>query len=107
MTKYLVLYWSTQSARDRMAQATPEETKAGMDAWMRWAREAGSAVVDLGSPLGPLKGRGSEEGANQISGFSVLQAESDEALDAVLADHPHLSFGGTILALEFLPVPGM
>ena len=55
MTKYLVLYNAPTSAADQMAQASPEEAQAGMDAWMAWAKEAGDAVVDLGMPLG--KGR--------------------------------------------------
>jgi hypothetical protein len=32
MNKYLVLYHSSVPAREQMAQATPEQAKAGMDA---------------------------------------------------------------------------
>ncbi len=35
-----------------------------------------------------------------------MQAESLEALDEVLAGHPHTEWGGTIDILEFLPMPG-
>src|SRR5215510_13456177 len=51
MTKFMVLYRSFASARDQMENATPEQRKAGMDAWMAWAARAGDAIVDLGSPL--------------------------------------------------------
>ena len=52
MNKYLVLYNSPASAAEQMANATPEQAKAGMDAWMAWAQKSGEAVVDLGMPLG-------------------------------------------------------
>ena len=51
MTKFMVLYRSSTSARDQMASASPEQMKAGMEAWMHWAGKAGDAVVDLGAPL--------------------------------------------------------
>ena len=53
MTKFMVLYRSSTSARDQMANATPEQMKAGMEAWMQWAGKAGGAVIDLGAPLAP------------------------------------------------------
>ena len=52
MAKFMILYRATTSAREQMAGATPEQMKAGMDAWMTWAGKAGDAVVDLGTPLG-------------------------------------------------------
>ena len=51
MKKYLVLYRSTMRAADIMASHTPEQGKAEMAAWMEWAQRAGSAIVDLGTPL--------------------------------------------------------
>lgn len=109
MTKFMVLYRSPASARDQMASATPEQMKAGMDAWMQWAGTAGDAVVDLGAPLAPAArvGPGSS-GAGEISGYSIMQAGSAEALGAVLDGHPHLSIAGSsIEVLEMLPMPGM
>jgi hypothetical protein len=92
-----------------MANATPEEAKAGMDAWMTWAGKAGSAVVDLGAPLmhGTHVGPGSAA-AGDIAGFSILQADSLSAVEAVLDGHPHLHMpGGSIEVLELLSIPGM
>jgi hypothetical protein len=51
MAKFMVLYLADQSARDQMAQGTPDQRKAGMDAWMAWASSAGKMIVDLGAPL--------------------------------------------------------
>jgi len=108
MTKFMVLYRSAVSAREMMAAVTPEQAQAGMDAWMTWAGKAGEAIVDLGAPLAEA-GRAGPAGAGgtHITGFSVLQAESAEALTAILDGHPHLGMGGSIDILEFMPVPGM
>jgi len=112
MKKFLVLYRSPVSARAQMANATPEQAKAGMDAWMKWASANGDAIVDLGSPLdaGKKLTRGSSTGGDQtVGGFSIVQAESIEAVTKKFADHPHFMMPGdaTIDVFEFLPMPGM
>jgi hypothetical protein len=109
MTKFMVLYRSSTSARDQMANATPEQMKAGMEAWMQWAGKAGDAVADLGAPLAPAGqlGPGSSD-AGEISGYSIMQADSAGALGSVLDAHPHLSMpGNSIEVLEMLSMPGM
>lgn len=52
MKRFLVLYQANASAEEQMARATPEQAKAGMDAWMAWAGKAAGAIVELGAPLG-------------------------------------------------------
>jgi len=109
MTKFMVLYRSSTSARDQMANATPEQMKAGMEAWMQWAGKAGGAVIDLGAPLAPAShvGPGSSD-AGEISGYSIMQADSAEAIGGVLDGHPHLNMpGNSIEVLEMLSMPGM
>ena len=105
MTKYLVLYRSSMTADEQMAQSTPEQAQAGMDAWMAWAGEAGDAIVDLGTPLAVVDPGG--DSGDPIGGYSILQANSQEALGQVLEGHPHKSMGGTIQTLECLQMPGM
>jgi hypothetical protein len=112
MTKYLLLYMSAISPEEQIANASPEEGQAGMEAWMSWANRAGSAVVDLGSPIGAsgTVGASGAEGAPRdgyVGGFSIMQAESADALRDLLADHPHLQLdGSTIEYFEFLDLPG-
>ena len=107
MPKYLVLYKAPVSAREQMAAGSPEDAAAGMEAWMTWAGRAGSALVDLGSPLGEVATVGSGDG-EFIGGFSVLEADSTAAVEKLLDGHPHLSMPGSpsIQVLEFLPFPG-
>jgi hypothetical protein len=111
MGRFVVLYNAPASAREQMASATPEQAQAGMQAWMTWAGEAGSAIVDLGAPLQPVariadSGASSDSGS-ETSGYSVLQADDRAALEALLEKHPHLTMpGASIEVLEVLPIPG-
>jgi hypothetical protein len=105
VAKYLVLYRSTMSAEEQMSQNNPEQGQAGMDAWMAWAQQASDAIVDLGAPLRVVESGG--DSGDPVGGYSVLQADSPEALSKVLARHPHTAMGGTIQTLEFRPMPGM
>jgi hypothetical protein len=108
MPKFLVLYRSPTSAQQQMANATPEQAKAGMDAWMAWAGKAGSAIVDLGSPLGPGEAIGSGKTDDEIAGFSILEADSQPDVVKLLEGHPHLHMPGSSIELhEFLSMPGM
>lgn len=107
MRKYLVLYRSSVSPQEMMAGNSPEDAGAGMEQWMAWAGKTGDSIVDLGSPLSSVETVG---GAGEhIGGFSVLEAESRDALVALLDGHPHFQGPGDpgIEVLEFLPIPGM
>jgi hypothetical protein len=111
MTKYLLLYVSSVSAQDQMANSTPEEGAAGMEAWNAWAGRAGSALVDFGTPLQSAgsvgaSGGGVESGGRYVGGFSILEADSADALRGLVEDHPHLMLdGASIEFFEFLELP--
>jgi hypothetical protein len=110
VTKYLLLYRSSVSAADQMANATPEQAQAGMDAWMTWGGKAGSAIVDMGSPTQSVATVGGDAGSDSgfIGGYSVMEAGSLDELKGLLDGHPHLMMdGAAIEVLELLPVPGM
>jgi hypothetical protein len=110
MTSYLVLYRSPTSPADLMANSTPEQAKAGMDAWTTWAEKAGGAIVDLGSPIAAAGtvGAKASSGDGYLGGFSILKADSTDELEQTLDGHPHLMMdGNSIEYYEFLAVPGM
>jgi len=98
VTKFLILYRADVSAAEQMANASPEQQQAGMQAWMEWFGKAGDAVLDGGAPLS-----GDDK---TITGYSLMQADSRQALDAILDGHPH-TMVGTLEVLECLPMPGM
>jgi hypothetical protein len=111
MKKFLVLYKAPTSAFEQMQKSSPEQQKAGMDAWMAWSKKAAASIVDMGAPLGKslrvTKG-GSSPSTNDLGGFSVLQAESKEALAETLKGHPHFMMpDGSIEVVELMPIPGM
>jgi hypothetical protein len=107
MAKYLVLYRSTVSAAEQMEGASPDDAKAGMDAWMKWAGKVGDSMVDMGSPLQTVATVGGSSGGANIGGFSVLEAGSADAAKALVDGHPHLMSPGdpSIEVLEFLSLP--
>lgn len=108
MKKFLVLYHSSTSAAEQMADATPEQAKAGMDAWMSWAGEAGAAIVDMGAPLGDSVMLSGDTPDGYIGGFSIVEAESLEAAADLFDAHPHFQMpDGAIQILEMLAMPGM
>jgi hypothetical protein len=111
MKKFLVLYKAPTSSFDQMKNATPEQQKAGMDAWMTWSKKAASSIVDMGAPLGKsvrVTKAGASSSTNDLGGFSIMQAESKEALAKALEGHPHFMMPeGFIEVVELMAIPGM
>ena len=110
MKKFLVIYRAPISAREQMANANPEQAKAGMDAWMKWAKNAGHAIVDLGAPLDDgrtVTGASTTSSGSRAVGYSILQAESMDAVKELLRDHPHGRLPNfAIEVFECLSMPG-
>ena len=103
MKKFLILYTSPTPAREEMGKASPEQAKAGTEAWMTWAKKAGHAVVELGGPLADAGGTRS-----QITGFSILQADSVGEIEQILKENPHRKMPSTGIEIhELLEIPGM
>ena len=96
MEKFMVLYYAPMEAMQSMATATPEEKEAGMEAWMAWKEKAGDAVLDFGSPCMPGEICGADgnfsPALNEITGYSIMQANSIDGLKEMLKDHPHLAW---------------
>jgi hypothetical protein len=109
--KFLVLYKAPTSSFEQMKSASPEQQKAGMDAWMTWSKKSAASIVDMGGPLGKslrVTTGGASPVNNDLGGFSILQAESKEALGESLKGHPHFMMPeGSIEVVELMPIPGM
>ena len=102
MSKYMVFYSTSGAMRAQMAAIPPEQSAAGMQEWMTWGERVGDRLVDMGSPL---ENDGDED--VQVSGYSVIEADSQEQLDGFLEGHPHTAAGGTISTQRFMDLPGM
>ena len=111
MAKFLILYTGGMSAKEQMANASPEEAKKGMDMWMEWAKKVGDKMVDMGSPLGDAQkvdNDGAQNVESKLGGYSIVEAESLDDAVKLMDGHPHLMMpGAQIKVLECLPMPGM
>ena len=102
MSKHMVFYNTTSAMRSQMAEIPEEQAAAGMQGWMTWGERVGEHLVDMGSPL-------VNDGDTdvQVSGYSVIDADSQEQLNGFLEGHPHTAAGGTISTQKFMEMPGM
>ena len=116
MKRFVAIYLGSASALAKWKatedQKTNEQEKAGMDAWMKWAKENEASIVDLGSPLGRTKrisAKGISDTKNEIAAYTIVQAESHEAAAELFANHPHFMIfpGESVEVMECLPIPGM
>jgi hypothetical protein len=91
-------------------KSTPEQQKAGMDAWMAWGNKAASSIVDMGAPLGKairVTPAGVSPVTNDLGGYSILQAASKEALADIMKGHPHFMMGDSSIEItELMAMPG-
>src|SRR4026207_1735891 len=110
MKKFVVLYMASGPQFEKMMKnPTPEQKKKGMDAWMNANK---TSIVEGGAPLGKTKrvdSNGASNSKNEIGGYSVVQAESQDAAAKIFGkDHPHLQMPGAwIEIMEIMPLPDM
>ena len=112
MKKFLVLYKASAASFESAMKSTPEQQKAGMEAWTTWGKKAAASIIDMGAPLGKslrVTNSSASPTTNDLGGYSILQAESKEALAETLKGHPHFMMGAdsSIEVVEIMPIPGM
>jgi hypothetical protein len=110
MKKFVVLYHAPAGFAAKMTEASPEEMKEHMAAWMSWNERSGSALLDMGAPLGNAQtvaaGGGGSPSESTVNGYSLLQAEDMNAALALLEGHPHLANGECSIEVhECMPLP--
>jgi hypothetical protein len=69
-----------------------------MAKWKTWVGGLGAAAVNPGSPVGKSKtvssnGVSDDGGSNPLSGFSIVKADSMEAVLKMVKGCPHLDHG--------------
>jgi hypothetical protein len=98
VAKFLVTYHGSGMPAD---PAMMEQAKA---AFGQWLQQAGSAVVDPGSPVRMVKqiANGTPTDAVEIGGYSIIEAPSLEAAEAILQTHPFVMRGGTLQLNEVI-----
>ncbi len=112
MKKFLVLYMMPVGAMDEMMKdSTPEQRQAGMDKWANWMKMHAADLADMGAPVGKNKrvmASGASDVRNDVCGYSVIQAESQEDVSKMFSDNPHLEMPGAYIEVaEIMVMPGM
>jgi hypothetical protein len=96
MANYVLVYKG-----GRQSGGNPE---AAMAAWGQWFGKLGSAVVEGGNPFGPSKvvggGNATDGASSNLTGFSILKADSLDAAAALAKDCPVVANGGTVEVYE-------
>lgn len=88
------------------APSSPEEGAKVMAAWQAWMGSIGENLVDGGNPFGKsltVNSDGSmamDGGANPASGYTLINADSDEAAANIAKSCPILSSGGSVEVCE-------
>ncbi|HEY8914075.1 hypothetical protein [Lacisediminihabitans sp.] len=72
--------------------ATEEE----ISDWNAWFQQLGGSVVDMGNRIGEVKLLGEGAGANQISGYSVIDASDFSGAVEIAKGCPGLKYGGSV-----------
>lgn len=110
MSKFMILFKSTVSAAEQMQNATPEEMKAGMQAWMTWKDNLPTAIsFEWGLPLqsvNEVTASEVQEGHSTVSGYAIMEGDKT-AITEILTSHPHLVMSGSSIdVLEMLSMSG-
>ena len=98
MTKYVLTY----SGGGDMP-STDEEIQQVMAAWEGWYTNLADAVVDGGNPTGAAKTispDGSVTDGGNITGYTLIQADSLDAATDMAKGCPVLTNGGTVVVSE-------
>lgn len=114
MKRFLAVFTGTPDKFQQWMQLSEAERQQrerdGIAAWGQWAQEHAAAIVDMGGPLSRTKrvaADGITDTRNNLGGYSIVQAESQEAAAAMFRNHPHYTIfpGEAVEVMEVLPVP--
>ncbi len=77
---------------------SPEEGAKFMERWRAWSAGIASAYINRGNPVGKSNtvnssGVADNGGANPLSGYSIVQADSMDAACEMAKGCPHLDHG--------------
>jgi hypothetical protein len=102
-----MMAWNSLAEAERRAKE-----REGIAAWKAWVEKHQGAIVAMGGPLGKTKKitqRGIEDVSNEMGGFTVVRAESNEAAAKLFENHPHFTIfpGESVEVMPVLPIPGV
>lgn len=114
MKRYLAVFTGSPSARaqwETLPEAERQRRQAeGVAAWKKWGIDNAASIVEMGGPLSRTKlvsKGGISDIRNNLAGFTVVQADSQDAAARLFLNHPHFTIfpGEGVEVMEVLPVP--
>jgi hypothetical protein len=105
MPRYVIVYLGGNQP------STPEEGKQHFAKYMDWLSSLGDAAV---SPANPLKdtstvhpdGTVTAGGTSAMSGYTIIEADSQDAALSIAKACPFLEIGGSLEVSELMEMPG-
>lgn len=103
MKKFMVFYLIEYSELEKMqANSKPEDWQESMNAWNTWMKDHADIFVDTGTMLGKTK-RVTKDGTtdvhNDLTSYSIIEAESHEAAAKIFEGQPHLQMPGASIEI--------
>lgn len=112
MKRYLITYITPSGtySGENLPVPTPEEAKAGTQAWIDWARSCGTQLKDFGAPVlsaVTINALGETITTSPITGYSIIEAENIDEAKKLFSNHPHLGKRAewTINIHELMAIP--
>jgi hypothetical protein len=114
MKHFLAIYVGTPAAMSRWNSIPDSEKQerqvVGVRAWHEWIDRNKESIVEIGTPLGRTKSissQGTSDIRNNMTGFTLVRAESHEDAAKLFESHPHFMFfpGDSVEVMECLPIP--
>ena len=78
---------------------TPEAQEASMARWMEWFGVIGGSIIEMGNPFSASTAVGASATSN-MTGYTVVSADSLDAAAALAGDCPILADGGAVEVYE-------
>lgn len=115
MKTYLAIYNGRPDSMAKWNELSEAEqakrTQAGIAAWHAWVDNHRDVIVDVGAPVGTTKRitqSGVSDVRNNLTGYTLVKAESHEAAAKLFEKHPHFTIlpGDDVEVMECMPIPG-
>ena len=105
MTQYMITYIGAP------ADMSPEQRQQHMAEYKEWLASLGEAAVSLMNPLKNTQtiasdGSISKGGVSSMSGYTIIQTESEEAALTIAKACPFLDVGGSLEVSELIQMSG-
>jgi hypothetical protein len=114
MKSFLAIYTGSGAAvakwKSMPERELQERQAAGVRAWHEWVERNKASILETGAPLGRTKSvspAGVTDIRNNMTAFTLIQAESHEAAARLFENHPHFTIfpGEGVEVMEVLPIP--